>query len=165
MHQILQNIAKVLKLKGIEMPYVEKNLTKDEKVIQKAKLHWFIYVRALVIFLFSFLFLNDPDTHGIGIFFITLSLALLLSAWIQTKTTELAVTNKRVIAKYGLISRQTIELNLNKIEGLNVNQGVTGRIFNFGDVIINGTGGKQSPIKYIARPLTFRKTVNEAIES
>lgn len=146
------------------MSYVDSNLTKNESLVKKADLHWFIYIKGALFFLFGVLFMGSPDSGGIVSFFMIVGIALLISAFIQKKTTELAVTNKRVIAKYGLISRQTIELNLSKIEGLNVNQGIFGRIFNFGDVIIGGTGGKKSPIRYIASPLEFRKTVNEQTE-
>lgn len=147
------------------MGYIEQNLIKDEKLIQKANLHWFIYAKSILIFLFGMMFFGSPENTGLFAFFTMLSIVFFIDALIKRRTTELAVTNKRVIAKYGLISRQTIELNLKKIEGLNVDQGILGRIFNFGNVVISGTGGKQSPIKYISEPLVFRKTVNEEIEA
>ncbi len=147
------------------MSYVEKNLTANEQIIQKAKIHWFIYFGSILTFCFGVYLVSLPELGGWGAFLITLSLVLFLEAWVKKKTTELAVTNKRVIAKYGLIARKTIELNLNKVEGLDIDQGIMGRIFNFGNVVIGGTGGKKSPIKFIHQPLEFRKTVNEQIES
>lgn len=84
-------------------------------------------------------------------------LVFLAWAWIRYKTTELAVTNKRVIAKFGFISRHTTELNINKIEGIQVIQSVMGRIFNFGTLIISGTGVQQAPIPGISNPLEFRR--------
>ncbi len=146
------------------MGYVEQNLIKSEAVIKTAELHWFIYIRGATFFILGLLLALSPENVTIGSSFIAIGFLYLLLAFISVKTTELAVTNKRVIAKYGLISRQTVELNLNKIEGLNVNQGVLGRIFNFGNIILGGTGGKKSPIKYISKPLEFRKEVNEQIE-
>ncbi len=146
------------------MGYVDQNLTKSEEVIKTAGLHWFIYMKGLVLFLLGVIFMSSPDNAAIGTFFLLIGLISLIAAFISVKTTELAITNKRVIAKFGLISRQTVELNLNKIEGLDVNQGIFGRIFNFGNIVIGGTGGKKSPIKYISKPLEFRKEVNEQIE-
>jgi uncharacterized membrane protein YdbT with pleckstrin-like domain len=75
-----------------------------------------------------------------------------LVAYIRYKTTELAVTNKRVIAKFGFISRHTVELNINKVESIQVIQSVLGRIFNFGSLIIAGTGSQQAPIPGISAP-------------
>ena len=146
------------------MGYIDQNLTKNEEIIKTAKLHWFIYVRGGLVLLLGLIYSLPQETQGMGSFLITLGLTLLVLAFISVKTTELAVTSKRVIAKYGLISRQTIELNLNKIEGLDVNQGIFGRIFNYGNIIVGGVGGKKSPIKYISNPLEFRKEVNEQTE-
>lgn len=144
--------------------YVEANLSKDEVVIKKAKLHWFIFAKSAITLFISILLYNMDDVSHLGTFALLLSVFFFIEALIKKYTTELAVTNKRVIAKYGLIMRLTIELNLSKIEGLNVHQGIMGRIFDFGDIIVSGTGGKQSPIRYIENPLEFRKTVNEQIE-
>ncbi|BCG63466.1 MAG: hypothetical protein methR_P1179 [Methyloprofundus sp.] len=89
----------------------------------------------------------------------------LLKAAIYTFTTELALTNKRIIAKFGLISRKTIELTHKNVESLSVNQDIPGRIFNFGSIRINGTGGSKAPIRKISAPLDFRMKANDIIES
>ena len=143
------------------MTYVDDNLISGETVISRADLHWFIFVKGTVFFIISMLLIANP----VGIVILAISIIILIDAAIKKITTELVLTNKRIIAKFGLISRQTIELNLNRVEGLNVNQGILGRIFDFGDVVISGTGGKKSPIKYISKPLVFRKAVNEQIEA
>lgn len=93
--------------------------------------------------------------------FFGVGLLVWLVAFIRYKTTELAFTNKRVIAKFGFVSRQTIELNLTKVESLQVNQGILGRIFNFGTLIISGAGNPQAPIPGISNPMTFRRSFME----
>jgi uncharacterized membrane protein YdbT with pleckstrin-like domain len=74
----------------------------------------------------------------------------------------LAVTNKRVIAKTGFISRKTIEMNLTKVESMQVDQGIFGRLLNFGSLKINGTGASNAPITGISAPLEFRRSFMEA---
>ncbi|MGQ1342123.1 PH domain-containing protein [Acinetobacter baumannii] len=69
-----------------------------------------------------------------------------------------------MIAKSGLIRRNTIELKVNRVESLGVDQSITGRIFNFGSVVVKGTGGSHAPIPYIARPLEFRQQVNHYLD-
>ncbi|HHM12059.1 MAG TPA: PH domain-containing protein, partial [Planctomycetaceae bacterium] len=91
------------------------------------------------------------------------SLYFAIKALIVFLTTECVLTDRRVLAKTGLISRESIELLLTKVEGLQVKQGLLGRIFNFGSVIITGTGGSTSPFSGIAQPLDFRKRVQEQI--
>jgi uncharacterized membrane protein YdbT with pleckstrin-like domain len=91
-----------------------------------------------------------------------IGLVLLLMAYIRYKTTELAVTNKRVIAKFGFISRHTIEMNINKVESIQVVQSVMGRLLNFGTLTIAGTGTQQAPIPGISDPMGFRKAFMSA---
>ena len=132
--------------------YVDDVLINDERVMYRARISkwalWpFILFGALLIPLF-----------GAG-------LVLWLWAWIIYRTTELAITNKRVIAKTGLIQRRTIEMFLEKIESIQVDQSVFGRMFNFGSVIISGTGVHSAPFKSISDPLALRKNFMMAADS
>jgi uncharacterized membrane protein YdbT with pleckstrin-like domain len=78
---------------------------------------------------------------------------------------ELAVTTKRVIVKHGFVRRQTIEINLNRVESIQVEQGLLGRLFNFGTLIVSGTGTSHAPLAGIAEPMGFRKAFIEAQDS
>jgi uncharacterized membrane protein YdbT with pleckstrin-like domain len=91
---------------------------------------------------------------GFGIIFFVM-------AYLKYISTELAITNKRLIAKVGFISRKTIEINLSKIESLSVEQGIFGRIFNYGTIIVSGSGASHAPISGISNPIDFRKHVLE----
>ena len=81
----------------------------------------------------------------------------MLWAYIRYKTTEFAVTNKRIIAKRGLIARKTVEMFLGKVEGLNVTQDVMGQLLGYGTVGIRGTGVTEELIRNISNPLKLRK--------
>ncbi|MEO8959146.1 MAG: PH domain-containing protein [Rudaea sp.] len=93
-----------------------------------------------------------------------LGLIFLIMAYVRYKSTELAVTTKRVIVKHGFIRRQTIEINMNKVESIQVDQGVLGRVFDFGTLIIAGTGTSHAPITGVCAPMAFRKAFIEAQE-
>ena len=93
-----------------------------------------------------------------------IGIVFLLIAFINVWTTELAITNRRIIAKTGLIRRNTIELKVTRVESLGVDQGILGRIFNFGSIIVKGIGGSNAPIPYIAKPLEFRQRVNHYLD-
>ncbi len=129
--------------------YIEGALIKDEKVIYTG--HVSLWSLAPLIF-FGF----------IGLAFFGLGLILWIMAFIRYKTTEMAFTNKRVIAKFGFISRQTIELNISKVESIQVNQSILGRIFNFGTLTVSGAGNPQAPIPGIADPMAFRRSFMES---
>lgn len=94
-----------------------------------------------------------------------IGLVLLLWAWLVCKTTELAITNKRVVSKSGIIRRTAMELRLGKIESIKVDQGIVGRILNFGSIHICGTGGEQTPIECIADPLEFQKHFMSVVDA
>jgi len=94
-----------------------------------------------------------------------LGLVLLVWVYILYKSTEIAITNKRVIAKSGFITRNTIELNLPKIESVQVEQNLPGRMFDYGTIIIAGAGTPNLSIPGVASPLKFRVRFMEATES
>lgn len=129
--------------------YIEGALIKDERVIYTG--HVSLWSLAPLIFL-----------GFVGLAFFGLGLILWIMAAIRYKTTEMAFTNKRVIAKFGFISRQTIELNINKVESIQVNQGILGRIFNYGTLIVSGAGNPQAPIPGISDPMAFRRSFMES---
>lgn len=129
------------------MSYLERAISADEKVEYVAKTHWVVYVLPALF----------VPLYGIGLLF-------LFFAWLYTISTDLGVTNKRVIGKWGFISRRTIEQRLDKIEGVQVHQGIFGRIFDYGTIIVTGTGGSGTPIPNIAKPLEFRSAVNAAMD-
>ena len=83
-------------------------------------------------------------------------------AYIRLKSTEVAVTTKRLIVKHGFIRRSTIELNINKVESIQVDQAMIGRLLNFGTLVIAGTGSSHAPIVGVADPMAFRKAFIEA---
>lgn len=150
------------------MGYVTDNLMSNERVIHVGKVHWFVFAPSVMLFLLTFLFASAPQSNEdpsilVGIFFF-LAILSLIKALIFKISTELAVTNKRVIAKVGLISRKTIELNHNKVESFNIDQSVLGRVFGFGTIMVCGTGGAKTPIPSIAQPLEFRKQAMIAVD-
>ncbi len=93
-----------------------------------------------------------------------LGLVFLVWVYIIYKTTEIAITNKRIIAKFGFVSRSTIEINLPKIESLQVDQSVAGRLLSYGTLVVAGAGTPNLRIPGIADPLRFRKHFMEATD-
>ena len=136
------------------MNYVETVLMPGEKIIEKAQIHWFIFV--LDVFLLMIAFWLTQSYMLFALVIAACAIFTTIRDIVYYLTTELALTNKRVIAKFGWIQRHTIELSLARVESLTVNQSIFGRIFNFGTLTINGIGGIQTPIPVIADPLTFR---------
>jgi uncharacterized membrane protein YdbT with pleckstrin-like domain len=70
---------------------------------------------------------------------VLVALILLIQQWLQCWITEIAVTNRRVIYKKGLIRRQTNEMNMDKVESVKIDQSILGRMLDYGSVTILGT--------------------------
>ena len=131
--------------------YVEGALVKDEKIVHVGNVSLWSLWHLIV---FGVLLL---PAVGLG-------LILLVMAYVRYKTTELAITTKRVIVKVGFIRRSTVEININKVESIQVDQEILGRMFNFGTLVIAGAGTPQAPIVGISSPMEFRKAFIEAQE-
>ena len=129
--------------------YVERALVKDEKIVHLGHISlwslWHLIALGLVLL----------PAFGLGLIF-------LIIAYVRYKTTELAITTRRVIVKHGFIRRRTVEININKVESIQVDQELLGRMFNFGTLIVAGAGNPQAPIAGISSPMEFRKAFIEA---
>jgi Bacterial PH domain len=155
------------------MGYVEHVLQPGETLLHKSKLHWLIYLPVLpflaVVLLGAALSSRPPGSGGeVNSAVLPTSLIVVgaggalfawFRAWIRRVSTELAVTDRRVIFKRGLVRRHTVEMNMDKVESVDVDQSILGRIFNYGDVTVRGTGASIEPLRLIDDPLGFRSRV------
>ena len=155
------------------MGYVEHVLQPGETLLHKSKLHWLIYLPVIpflaVVLLGAALSSRLPSSGGeVNSAVLPTSLIVVgaggalitwFRAWVRRLSTELAVTDRRVIFKRGLVRRHTVEMNMDKVESVDVDQSIIGRIFNYGDVTVRGTGASIEPLRMIDDPLGFRSRV------
>jgi uncharacterized membrane protein YdbT with pleckstrin-like domain len=152
------------------MRYVRRVLQPGETVVYDTKLHWVIYMRAILLLVVCVILFaaavstsNNPNLslalEIAAAIFALLAFSAALRAFVRRATTELAVTDHRVIYKTGLLARHTIEMNRDKVESVDVDQTLLGRIFGYGTIIVRGTGGSLEPIRTIGDPLTFRSNI------
>ena len=148
--------------------YVKEVLQPGEDVRYDGTLHWVIFLPGFVLVVFgvvALLAMTGMQAGGRSILRIAAFVALgigalhLLTALIKQWTTEIAITNRRVIYKTGLVTRRTIEMNMDKIESVDVTQDVFGRILDYGTVLIRGTGASLEPLTTIATPLALRNAI------
>ena len=102
---------------------------------------------------------------GAGLALIIFGGVTVTSAILRRNATEMAVTNRRILIKSGILSRRTIELLLSRVESIVINEPFFGRMFGYGTVIVRGTGGTPEPFQQIAHPTEFRRHVQEQIEA
>ncbi|MGH6973236.1 MAG: PH domain-containing protein [Stellaceae bacterium] len=152
------------------MSYLQRILQPGETLRYVGRLHWIVYLPGLVLFAIAVaLAAAIVAANQLGNFVPYLLIALdlvmlvslltLLAAAVRRWTTEIAVTDRRVIFKRGLIRRHTIEMNMDKVETVDVDQSLAGRLLGYGDIVVRGTGSSIEPFRKIAAPLDFRNQV------
>ena len=150
------------------MRYVRRVLQPGETVVHVAHMHPIIFLpaalwlaAAIALLIAAFALTGDMRIAGeaLAIFALIFAVASALPALIRRISTELAVTDRRVIYKAGVLSRHTLEMNRGKVESVDVDQSVLGRLLGFGTIVVRGTGGSLEPIRMISDPLTFRSHI------
>jgi uncharacterized membrane protein YdbT with pleckstrin-like domain len=149
--------------------YIDEILQPGEKVLYSTNAHWMFYLPALAAWIVAvILFALSRATIVEGVILLCLASSAVVAlvalywtarAWFHQWTTETDVTDRRVVHKTGFIKRRTFEMALDKIESVDVNQSILGRILDYGDVTIMGVGEGRESIKTIASPLAFRNAI------
>ena len=152
------------------MSYVTRVLQPGEVVRHVASLHWILYAPGVLLWIVAgviAILRPDPSLHWFlhrtaviaAWLCFAAGLILMARAWFKWWTTEIAVTDRRVIFKTGFIQRDTTEMHMDKVESVDVKQSILGRVLDYGDVEIRGTGAGFEPLRMIARPLELRNHI------
>jgi len=155
------------------MTYYTSVIQPDEDVRYVGTLHWLIYTKAIVwgfvTIATSVIAISIRSNPGFetwtlvaalaAAIFLLCALAAFLHAWLKRRSTEIVITNKRVLYKTGLIARRTEEMNITKVETVDVRQTVPGRIFGYGTVLIRGIGSSWEPLDRVTAPVKLRNAI------
>jgi len=174
--------------------YVTNTLIPGEKIMYQTFTHWFFYfdVGAVIIIILSgYLLIDQPNFINqqmptvvlwmpklisasglweVSVWYLGLLVLLLIGllmlweAFVIKQTTELVVTSKRVIAKFGLLNRTIVEIKLRRFESVTIEQGLLGRLFNYGTITITGMGGVKTTVPNVVAPLKFKKILWQVLE-
>ncbi|HEY2164126.1 MAG TPA: PH domain-containing protein [Gemmatimonadaceae bacterium] len=152
------------------MSYVDSQLLPGETVRYRARLHRGIFTTASVFGVLTAAALVVAISAGHWWWLLvavgaTVAAFTFGRAWVTYNSSEFAVTNKRVVIKVGWVRRQTLETMLSKVEGVGVDQSLTGRMLGYGSIEVTGTGGTKEEFTRIADPLEFRRQVQAAISA
>ena len=150
------------------MTYVQRVLQPNETLIYATRLHWLVYGRAVLLLVLAAIAAAAAARIELSLQVVMwavaaglLALAVFegVRAALRRVSTELAVTDHRVIYKRGLISRYTIEMARSKVESVDVVQSILGRILNYGTILVRGTGGSLEPFRNVEDPLRLRSAI------
>ena len=149
------------------MGYVDSVLAPGERIVHRCAIsHWKFALSYLIgtlclIGAAATVYVDRQRGPMIAAVLVVIGVVLIMVALIRRGSTELVLTDRRIIAKRGFIARATVEMQLAKVESLHVNQGVVARMLGYGDVTVVGTGSSLEPLCGIAGPLELRRKLGE----
>ncbi len=151
------------------MGYVERHLLPNERVVYKTRLHWILFAKPVSVTLLGLVLTValGAATRMEWLWYASLLIVVAGVGWgathaVELLTSEFAVTTTRLIFKVGLVGRYTTELLLGKVESIGVQQTLLGRLVNYGDLVVTGTGGAREVFRRVHDPIGFRNHVQEA---
>lgn len=139
------------------MSFLEKSLSKNEVIVNDVKLTKLALIpQGISASIFILLGLIQPF----------LLIGLIIPGWyvLYFFTVEQIVTNKKVAKKTGILSRKTDEMRLNKIESVEYKQSILGRVLNYGNVFVKGSGTTKLKLEYVCKPKEVKKSIDELID-
>jgi uncharacterized membrane protein YdbT with pleckstrin-like domain len=153
--------------------YIAKHLLPGEEVVRVARITGAVYLPSLLLLVLSAVLFVEVGRAGlmtgaaaaIPWAFLVFAVIAAVPALVRRRAAEFAVTTKRVVAKTGLFRRRSSELLIRQVEGITVEQGFVGRIFNFGTIIVEGTGVDRTPYRGIGSPMLFRMAVQQQADA
>jgi Bacterial PH domain/zinc-ribbon domain len=145
--------------------WVGKNLMPGEMIAYETQLHWAIFIGPLVLFIVAVcLFSVGGNAPIIAVLLLLFgAIPTAIDAAVTRATSEFVVTNKRVLIKTGWIRRHSLETLLSKVEGIRVEQDILGRMFDYGTIVVTGTGGSKEQFHKISDPMLFRRRIQDEI--
>jgi uncharacterized membrane protein YdbT with pleckstrin-like domain len=149
--------------------YIDEILQPGERVLYSTNAHWMFFLPAIATWVVAIVFLVlSRLVTADALMLVCWALAAIaalaalywtVTAWFHRWTTETDVTNFRVVHKTGFIKRQTFEMSVDKVESVDVNQSILGRILDYGDVTVLGVGEGGKTLDMISSPLAFRNAI------
>lgn len=150
------------------MSYIDRNLLAAEHIVYRTRLHWLLFLGPVLFIVIVLLpgawFLAASTWSSFAWVPLALGVLILIPTYIKRQSSDFAVTNKRVMMKVGVFNTRSIELLLGKVEAIAVEQSLLGRIFNYGNIVITGSGGTKEPFAYIQSPLALRRAVQSVTD-
>lgn len=146
------------------MTFLEQNLVPGERLVHRASLHWMVFAPAVAIAGVGLLLAVILEGYRwVGALGVGIGAVMMVKPYILLRFSEFGVTDRRVLVKLGLVSRESLDQLLDKVEAVQVEQDILGRILGYGTVTVIGTGGTREAFPRISDPFAFRRAIQERI--
>lgn len=150
------------KFKTFQDKELERMMVRGEEVILRANLHGALYWKTVAVLILACIFFITSIT-AFGFLFGFVGLLMLAVSILTQHYLLLAITNKRVLARYGLLQMDVVDIRLSKIESIDLERMLPGHIFGYANVVVMGTGNRMLRVPYISNAEAFRRFYNEMV--
>ncbi|OGV26816.1 MAG: hypothetical protein A3F18_02535 [Legionellales bacterium RIFCSPHIGHO2_12_FULL_37_14] len=137
----------------------------DQEILFYGKLHWIIFLWPIVVFILGILLLQQPILINVGYLFTSFGIIWFIVTYVTYYFSSIVVKKSQIILATGILVRQYADIPINKIESVDIRQPIIGSIFNYGSIVIRGTGGTVYGINNLHHPLTCRRIIEQVIHN
>ncbi len=143
------------------MSYIDDNLKENERVVYRTRLHWAALLGPAMLMIIGGL--SIPSKGGSGYILFGLGLLWGTLSYISYQTSEIGITDKRLLLKVGFPLKRTYDIPLTQIAMVDTYQPSLGKFLNFGKIIIGLDGGKRGAFRMVDSPLDFRANLEKQV--
>ena len=137
-------------------------MSDDSNVVYQARLHWVIFFWPMMLLCLGiYLNIEVKPLYEVSLFFIGFSLIWGVMVWTTYQFSSLTIKQKQLILRTGILVRNTVDIPLSKIESIDIRQSILGSLFQYGALVITGTGGTRQIVNYLNKPLTCRRYIEQ----
>lgn len=134
----------------------------ENKAIYTAKLHWLIFFWPITLLFAGLLLGIEIDQlKEVALLLIVIALFWLLMTWVTYHYSSLVIKTNQINLHTGMLVRKTVDIPVTKIETIDIRQSIVGTLFNYGTIMITGTGGTKHLIDLLTKPLTCRRYIEQ----
>jgi hypothetical protein len=146
------------------MTFLDQALVPGERLTYRARLHWMVFAPALALAIVgTLLFIWVVGYRWVGGLVVGVGAVMAVKPYLLYRFSEFGVTDRRVLVKLGLVGRESMDQLLDKVETVQVDQDIPGRLLGYGSVTVMGTGGTRETFARIADPFGFRRAIQERV--
>jgi uncharacterized membrane protein YdbT with pleckstrin-like domain len=138
----------------------------DKNVVYFARLHWILFCWPFILACIAMLIgIQISQLKDVSLFLVLFALIWGLMTWVTYYFSSLTIKKNQVIFRTGMLVRKTTDIPLSKIESIDIQQSVLGSLFQYGNLVITGTGGTRHTISFLAKPLTCRRYIEQLMHN
>lgn len=132
----------------------------DNAIVYQARLHWILFFGPVALVALAWTinyYLRAP--YELGWVIGAIAVIWEFVVWLTYHFSFLNIKKNRIVMCSGILVRQTVDIPMDKIESIDIRQSILGSIFQYGSLVITGTGGTRQSINFLNKPLTCRRYI------